>query len=397
MGLTNFVIDGEFITTHARDRLIEGYWREAERFLQTIDGLSHTQMVDILSGRSKMTGNSDDGLALEDDDATEEMSAQFERMWGGCVHYRDKYWKPYAVVVGWGPRDVGAGTRYDHPLYNYHSTAVPHGRMNQGRALTKWLQSRNVAYMNHKQDDLQHILDVPEHGEELSGTHCILWEECQMPPSWFDIAQGANWQLGLENYLKHHRLDVRDHSSWFSDDDWVEERTRIDRDARGLDDEDEEEETPVESKMSDVITDLATGIGLPADAAKGLGKFLSGDLTEAAPEAADMSVFKDIYHGWVLKDGRIFACDYHHHAVLAAAILKHEFGLADDDDEVADAEKAGEKRGWIRISKSALNGEYHCMIVGRPSAKQQATFGAWCLLHDLNEETILTEHFTGDS
>lgn len=119
-----FTITGHFITEHSRNLVIEGKIREAERLLlECVVGLDHKDMRDILTGKKKFVGS--DGtrgsiIELVDDNNTE-MQKEFDRLFAGIVYDSKNYWIPYASVVGWGPRDVGAGEIYNHPLYNYGS------------------------------------------------------------------------------------------------------------------------------------------------------------------------------------------------------------------------------------------------------------------------------------
>jgi hypothetical protein len=65
----SFLISGEFITKHARDRVFEYGPDDAVRFLNTaIDGFGFDNAVAVLSGRRKIVGDSREGVDLEDEE-----------------------------------------------------------------------------------------------------------------------------------------------------------------------------------------------------------------------------------------------------------------------------------------------------------------------------------------
>lgn len=379
----SFEITGEFITEHARNLVQEGKVREAERFLLTsINGLQHGHMVSILRGKKKMIGSSrENTLDLDDDDPTE-MTEIFNDLYAGVVHDTNHYWKPYAQVDGWGASDVGAGEHFGHPIYNY-GRVVPHNLMRYGAAMREFGESRNVAYMNNKQQDIQHILLID------GLTSVTLWERVDPPPFWVEVAQGADWQDGLDKFLASgKKLSIRNHTSTFEDDykffpsedkNQTDPITELRNKITELDDEKESVGT------DDFMSDLLKESGIPTHAAKGMMQFLSGNEDDSVPVAISNAAINEAYHGYILKDGRFFACEYHNHASLAQRLFKHLF-----NKEVDDVEKEADNAGWIRIQKSALDGRHSATMCGRLTSKQQSTFSFWAAMHGFPEENLMT-------
>lgn len=62
-----FVVEGEFITEHARALWKEGKPDRALRLLETLQGMTQAQMLDVLEGRARLTGDSSTGIGLEID------------------------------------------------------------------------------------------------------------------------------------------------------------------------------------------------------------------------------------------------------------------------------------------------------------------------------------------
>jgi len=391
----SFEFTGEFVTQHARDLVQENKVREAERFLLTsISGLQHGQMISILRGEKKMIGSSRGGTLDLDDDDPSEMTEILNELYAGVVHDTNYYWKPYAQVTGWGARDVGAGEKFGHPIYSY-GRVVPNNLMRAGAAMREFSESRNVAYMNNKQQDLQHNLLI-------DGLHSVtLWERVDPPPFWIEVTQAADWQDGLDKFLASgKKLSVRDHTSTFGDDykflpngdsTQSDPITELRNKITDLDNDFEYHSTKELNDNYDGYSDVMSGLlqdaGVPAYAAKGMMQFLSGNEDDSMPVAVSNTAIKEAYHGYILKDGRFFACEYHNHASLATRLFKHLF-----NKEVDDAEKEADKAGWIRIQKSAIDGRHSDTVCGRITKKQQSTFSFWAAMHEFPEKDLMVYH-----
>lgn len=375
--MCGFKIDGEFITTHSRNLVIEGKIREAERFLlEGIVGLNHKDMQDILAGKKKFVGFESpecNTLELVDDD---DINTQliFKQLFAGIVYNSNYYWMPYAMVVGWGPRDLGAGEIHNHPMYNYGSTVPPD--LPGGSKIVKFSQSRNVAYMDNKQQDLQHVLIVD------GSTTVTLWKRVDPPPFWVKIVNDSNWQKGLDEFFGvGKKLSVRCHTTEFGEGDFKFFPSKNENQTDPI--------TQLRNKIKelnvkdDTINELLKD-SVPEHAVTGMSQLYSDYVDDSIPvPIVDNSMMHDVYHGYILKDGRFFACEYHHHAALATRIFKHIFNR-----EVEDSEKEADDAGWIRIQKSAITDKYNCIICKRPTNEQMSTFLFWGAIHGVGEDEL---------
>lgn len=347
-----FIVTGDFITRLSRDLFIEGKLRDAERILmQCIEGMSYENAVSIIKGESRIAGTSATTLTLEKDD-DQKIKNFIKSKYSGVVRYKDSYYVPYAVVNGWGPKDVGAGHIHKHKLYDNYAPEdpVPVGLTSRFRMMA---ESRNVAYMDDKQNDLQFILKL----NNINSV--ILWKSVPIPPYWIDVINKGDWQQGLDEFIEvGNELSVRNHQSYFEYDEY---------DDRHMNDDDEFEE--VESKNvddieNDALKDLMVNAGIDESAITGMLKIFSNDVDDSVPVALSNEQLQKAMHGYILKDGRFFGCEYHHHANLAGRIFKHLFNR-----EVEDPEKEADNAGWIRIQKSGISGTHNCIICSKPTKK----------------------------
>ena len=387
-----FNVTGEFVTEHARNLMIENKVREAERFLmECIIGMTHELVIKILKGESKIIGDlANNDLDVVDDD-NQEMMEFIKREFGGIVNHRGKYWKPYAYVNGWGPKDVGAGEYHNHSLYNYGSI-IPVG----ASKILAFSMSRNVAYMDDKQKDIQQILRINE-----TEKHAVLWKEVNCPPYWIEIAQGSDWQKGLDNFLRNGgKLSERNHSNTFENLDIFSDIRQAVSEIEDNLTEDRIEEIEEFEDEEEIDKKLLSNLGVPEHVQSGLSKLLFGgdesEIEKPPKKATDVEI-QHSRHGFILPNGDFYACEYHHHAQLAERVYKHiinkDFGEQQDKFGIKnDYEKAADADGWIRIQQSAISYDYNCVICKRPTAKQKSTFLYWAGMHGLGEDDLKVYH-----
>jgi len=104
-----FSISGEFITTHARERMRDFDWSNALRFLITsLDGMTHEIAVEILKGEKRLTGVNDLDLCDETETVRSEWQKIVHKMFGAVTMWNDYYWQPYAVVDNFGMHDLSS-------------------------------------------------------------------------------------------------------------------------------------------------------------------------------------------------------------------------------------------------------------------------------------------------
>jgi hypothetical protein len=83
-------------------------------------------------------------------------------------------------------------------------------------------------------------------------------------------------------------------------------------------------------------------------------------------------------HGWVVPDGRFYACASGQHAALALRLLLAE------GQRPADPALAAERRGWLKIGHDHRTGRPIARCGRKPTPAQEATLWRWCGRHDVS-------------
>lgn len=120
-----FSVTGEFMTEFSRTRVVEGRWDHAIQTLECLEGISLDQIIKILKGDSKLTGDSNVGIELEDD-ADQTYKEDLHHMFVGIWNNNGRFMRPYAYVSSWGPHDMveghsmgRRGSRWSHTSIYY--------------------------------------------------------------------------------------------------------------------------------------------------------------------------------------------------------------------------------------------------------------------------------------
>jgi hypothetical protein len=116
-----FTIDGEWLCDFARTRVIEGRWDHALKILETLHGISIDQMVQVLKGDAKLTGDSNTGIGFEPDDDAE-YKTRLQYMFGGVWNNAGRYMRAYAAVTAWGPDDMTPEDRFERKNRYRHNS-----------------------------------------------------------------------------------------------------------------------------------------------------------------------------------------------------------------------------------------------------------------------------------
>jgi hypothetical protein len=351
----HFSITGEFITEHSRNLMIEGEWAQALKLLTEClyqdtpeghIGITLEQAIDILSGRRKLVGTDQCDLVRDDDDHTAYLH-QLAYMYGSIVRLRGRagrrWYAPYAYVSSYGWDDVSAD-------YGISIGDVPR----VSRYGKSW--SRASYYMDDRVNDICFHLSKTERtawSDKFDYAGAFLFKQCDAPPFWFPIN---------ENPLKSLQACI-DNRNWLERRGAVEEQTedpitayekkkRIQEIRDGEDPSDlpgAPSQDVTNSVKSDLLKSMGATTGLdPRALGSMIGAMMGETDTESKPEP-DPSFEHE--SGYVLQDGTFYGCDYYQHAALAKRILMHVYGFT--EEQAGDAEKEADKRGFLRIQKSA--------------------------------------------
>jgi hypothetical protein len=189
-----FRVDGDWLADFARTRLEEGAWDRALKLLMdSVTGLSTDQAIDILMGVKTFSGDSSVGIKLKKttkkSGTKERMASIVEQLWGRVFRHGEKYYKPYARVVGpWSIEDLTYSAKNDM------------SRLILGSAIkSEDMRSyqRSLSYADNPSKDMLVYFEKEVKGDEY-GHWIILCKECSIPPFWMDVPVNQP-----EKFLRH--------------------------------------------------------------------------------------------------------------------------------------------------------------------------------------------------
>lgn len=344
----SFLITGEFLTEHARNLFWENAVREAERFLlaATSNQITTDQIAAVLTGKAKFVGDTyNDNIDIAEDD-DQVMQERVTWLYAGTVCFKRAYYRPYARVTNWGPRDLGSGLRAGRVTNRVcnHKAQYPY--------------DRNCAYMRNPRED--QVTYVKIRGENAA----VLWGKTHNPPAWLPVLETDDWQRGVDEYLAAGcTLEITGHCEQFPD--WTGSHSWL---AKG--EKPKAEEVKVEEVKSEVIEPEPDN------------RYLRGitPVTNSQMNLAD--------NGYILANGTMYLCSYHEHKLLAEAILKLLYNVKNSDD---DPNSLLIGLGAIGIHQSGIDGSYRMYGPDRVHGKQRDTLSFWCAMHDIDVETFISK------
>jgi hypothetical protein len=179
-----FTVTGEFVTRHARDKVLEGDWDSAIRFLvENLHGMDYNIAISILSGKQCLIGDSSTEVKLANDSDSGDYLKNLNWMYRGHYQHIDRLWYvPYAIVTNFGERD-----------FSYFKSDVPF--------------SRARYYLNNKVTDKMFVLKCKQMEDYEKA---VLFELAKSPPIWLQIKQTPQ-----EAFNAHSDLEVRGHLEWY--------------------------------------------------------------------------------------------------------------------------------------------------------------------------------------
>ena len=381
-----FHIFGEDFTRICRDLMWEGNWVKAlNLIMEGLPGVSWELAIDVLECRKRFEGDNQFTVADEDpeDPDIKERLRNYSYTYGPTLEYRQHYFVPYARVTSWAYQDF-SGPRYNRFITKESKTA----RIGGCPVSTTF---RSLYYANDPHNDVCFGVTKTEKDDGGDGV-IVLFREVVMPPPWrkphTDPSEAyAEYveKFGLppkrgahENFLGA-PWDLADDEKPDEEDipgSFLSNR-RVTRDA--ADDDGEEEDLPGGSGlMGELAKQTAAMSGLPLDVVMGTVDAVTGKQdTESEPQA-----LKDTGpNGYVLRNGKFYACNYHAHAALARRLLKWE--LVSGDPDIDDPEKHIEQNcGVARLSTGPVGGPRY-QYMKKPTRAQEKVVVDWCLKYNV--------------
>lgn len=184
--VVHFDLEGAWYADFCRTRLEEGAWERALAMLvDNLHGMTHDQAVAILRGRATLTGwaSDKDGIGYEELPDTHETAVRMDGihdyLYGSCFRWHEDYWKPYAVVVGYGEQDMDFARKNSRPARRCSGFPETDG--------WRYAVQRALFYANSTDADM--VVYVPYPSKDF-GT-VVLCERAKMPPTWVRVSIDA--------------------------------------------------------------------------------------------------------------------------------------------------------------------------------------------------------------
>lgn len=369
-GVAHFSVEGEFVTGIVRDLVRDGRWRSGFTLLTDCiaGGMTAEQVQQILQGTHMLTGVNE--LEFVEDTRTEAVAYRKHLAWqfAGVLRIAPgDYFQPYAVATSFSWDDLPKGDIGERLRARYGGGA-------------DYLREYGIARARYYATDPErdHVAIVDR--------QLVLFHRLDDPPLWVRGVDKAEEALAQYTAAKR-RLEVRGAHV----DEMVDTLVQQMLD----EEEDEREATAEDDDATDTAADLMTGdplASLMAHAESMLGaagvgtlKAMMGEYDEESKPVPDPTLADE--SGWITPDGDFYGCAYHEHGALARRLLIHTAGVDMDADDAPDPEQEGDRRGWVRIQKSAL-GMGTTIMHGRSLAggrgatpKQVRTVMDWCAKH----------------
>ncbi len=359
----SFLITGEWLTAHARERVFEYGADDALRFLTTsVVGLDAAMAGEVLDGSKRVVGDTHSEIDVVPDDAPEgetlrgELAARYRWHFAGVWFDRStkKYRRPYAVVTGWGEDDTRRPTLETGENCNH---SFPAGRMVSrlcGGDMESWSFYRCVRYMNDRVHDLCVRMQVPGRppGEEM-----VLWSNVDAPPLWWPVARDP--AVALAAYLAEFgSLDERGAHIEYARERKASERAKETLAAAGIvppvapepAPEPPAEPRPLPRPTADLLRELLPD-DTPKHVAEGIMRTMTDDETPKPVRVTDPT---EAPYAWVARDGGLWLCrGYMDHKATALGVAE-ALGMSLDRWQGNGDHALGEL-GWAKVGRDAQN------------------------------------------
>lgn len=196
-GVAHFTLTGEFLTEIARDLMRSDEPGKAYRLIANDlvgggPGEADAVAKRVLAGEAKLVGDSNTGIAVEDDDA-QGYKRDVRYIYAGRFRTDKGWYRPRAEVLGGGYDD---GTYASRQMRGVPSTL-------DGRAMDQFAQYR-VEYYAGKRERVMEVQRLNEAGRRYRDL--VIFEPCGELPMWWTPPNDAT--AALEDFLSAgRRLD----------------------------------------------------------------------------------------------------------------------------------------------------------------------------------------------
>lgn len=360
--MAHFKLHGPDFVQIVRDLMFERTWQTALQMLQDGIDIGTDDAVAILSGRKTLVGCNSFELVDEDLETQKAHEAKLADMLLGVAKFKDHWFQPYGFADRFSAEDLPyAGQNRNRWIQPPGDLSIPtwiRAAMNGGDA---WGAYRCLFYALDPQQDL---VTYARYAAKQCG---ILWKEVPAPPfwwrprrpdptepvahnSWLDGASAIEFQAALNEYTLSRPLRHMTPTPLRI----TEIGDSITRAAVMVAADAEPDEEPSTDLFAMLGRDMIAK-GMDPDAAAGVLAAVSGKQDETSP--AEQGPVTASPSGYILPGGAFYPCGYHEHRALATRILREV-----DCKEGVDVEQEADRRGWVRLQKSAMSDDIneHC-------------------------------------
>jgi len=342
-----FTITGEIVQKTSRELMMEDKWEQALNLIKdSLVGISIEQSISVLNGENQLTGDSNIGVNLIPEEPSQELEEYKENL---IKHYAgrvklpksDLWFVPYAVIRCVMERDIGGPS-----IWKQREILLRPDKFNDGfrhgivHDRSDWAYQRAMYYANNPMSDRAYSFNR----KNESGMYTVLFKVCPSRPFWMKSIKGAEEALNefLDNGLYLHKIPEE---VFVQDDDGkIIPKSVFDDHHVNYNKEDSKDNTDlleslVPPELKHISSDIIKGV--------------TGSHDDSSPVEVDTSF--QMMSGYILRNGDFYGCGYMAHPYLARRILIHVFNenLDSDKGKEIDTEKEADKRGWVRVQRSA--------------------------------------------
>lgn len=182
-------LTGDAITDFARSLLISGRWGEAlDGLKETVPGLSGNQAISVLKGEKRfISSDGDDGgdVILVDDPDGAEWAEEVADVYGGICSHKGLFYRPYGVVLNYGPDDLGFAGKDVVAAY-VSSTLFEMMDKHPDAQFDQRLGSFEKRAMHYANDDTDVAIKCYVNSGDVRRPHYVLFERVPEQPFWLD-------------------------------------------------------------------------------------------------------------------------------------------------------------------------------------------------------------------
>lgn len=192
----SFVVHGDYLTETVREMVLSERWAAAYSLLvEDLDGMDHPTAVAILNGEKKLTGNSNIGVDIEDDDDTEYKN-NLKYLYAGYVQHNGKWYKPEYRLAVFKPIFPKTNTLNEKVYSSRMGDEEAHGSKSRQSAIQ--CNMNYAAEWASKGDIIAYVIDSEKRDNIVIFTRTDqppFWQHKDVIPTYTSISFDDAWEV----------------------------------------------------------------------------------------------------------------------------------------------------------------------------------------------------------